>query len=81
MRTTLTLEEDVVAKLREEMRQSRKSFKATVNACLRRGLEVPTEKELAAPFRVEPRRMGLRAGFELDDVGGLLDLLDGPARR
>lgn len=81
MRTTLTLDDDVAAKLRKETRRSGKSFKATVNACLRRGLEAPTEQELAAPFTVEPRRMGLRAGFDLDDAGGLLDLLDGPAER
>lgn len=81
MRTTLTLDEDVVAKLREEMRRRRTSFKATVNACLRRGLEAPTEEELATPFTVEARRMGLRSGLDLDDIGGLLDLLDGPAAR
>ena len=81
MRTTLTLDEDVVAKLREETRQRKTSFKATVNACLRRGLDTPTEEELATPFAVEPRRMGLRAGFDLDDVAGLLDHLDGPTRR
>lgn len=51
------------------------------NASLRRGLEAPSEKELAAPFSVEPRRLGLRAGFDLDDIGGLLDLLAGPVRR
>ena len=40
--------------------------------------EAPSEAELASPFPVEPRRMGLRAGLDLDDVGGLLDFLDGP---
>ena len=81
MRTTLTLDEDVVAKLREETRRRRTSFKTTVNACLRRGLEAPTEEELATPFTVQARRMGLRSGLDLDDIGGLLDLLDGPAAR
>lgn len=81
MRTTLTLDEDVAARLREETRRRNTSFKDTVNACLRRGLEAPSEADLAAPFRVEPRRLGLRAGISLDDIGGLVDLLDGPARR
>ena len=62
-------------------RRRNTSFKATVNACLRRGLEAPTDEELAASFTVEPRRMGLRAGLDLDNVGGLLDLLDGPTGR
>jgi len=81
MRTTLTLDEDVAARLREETRRRNTSFKETVNACLRRGLEAPADEELAAPFTVESRRMGLRAGIDLDDVGGLFDLLDGPTRR
>ena len=81
MRTTLTLDEDVAVRLREETRRRKTNFKETVNACLRRGLEAPADEELAAPFTVESRRMGLRAGIDLDDVGGLLDLLDGPTRR
>ena len=81
MRTTLSLDEDVAAKLQEETRRRRTSFKAVVNDCLRRGFEAPSEAELASPFPVEPRRMGLRAGLDLDDVGGLLDFLDGPVRR
>ena len=81
MRTTLSLDEDVAAKLQEETQRSRTSFKAVVNDCLRRGLEAPSEAELASPFSVEPQRMGLRAGMDLDDVGGLLDFLDRPVRR
>ena len=73
MRTTLSLDEDVAAKLQEETRRRRTSFKAVVNDCLRRGLEAPSAAELASPFPVEPRRMGLRAGLDLDDVAGLLD--------
>lgn len=81
MRTTLSLDEDVAARLQDETRRRRMSFKSVVNDCLRRGLEAPSETELAAPFSVEPRRMGLRGGLDLDDIGGLLDFLDGPVRR
>lgn len=80
MRTTVTLEDDVVAKLKDRMARSGTSFKETLNDYLRRGLEQPAEDELARPFRVRPRPMGLRPGIELDNVGGLLDLLDGPVR-
>ena len=81
MRTTLTLDEDNVAKLRDEMSRTGKSFKEAVNDCLRRGFEVPSEDELSAPFRVEARAMGVRPGLDLDDVSGLLDILDGPGQR
>ena len=81
MRTTLTLDEDNAAKLRDEMTRTGRSLKETVNACLRRGFESPTEEELANRFAVKPRGMGVRPGVELDDIGGLLDHLDGEAHR
>ena len=62
MRTTLTLDEDNAAKLHEEMARTGKSLKATVNACLRRGFETPSEDDLATPFSIEPRAMGARPG-------------------
>ena len=80
MRTTVTLEDDIVAKLKDRMARSGASFKEALNDNLRRGLEQPTEDELAKPFRVRSRPMGLRRGVELDNIGGLLDLLDGPVK-
>ena len=38
MRTTLTLDEDVAAKLRAEARRSGRSFRDVVNDAIRRGL-------------------------------------------
>ena len=81
MRTTLTLDEDNAAKLRDEMARTGRSLKETVNECLRRGFESPTEDNLATRFTVRPRAMGVRPGFDLDDVAGLLDLLDGEVQR
>ncbi len=81
MRTTLTLEDDVAAKLRDEMARTGTSMKDVVNKLLRRGFEAPREAQLAAPFTVEAAPMGVRDGYDIDDIGGLLDLLDGPAGR
>ena len=81
MRTTLTLEDDVAAKLRDEMARTGTSMKDAVNKLLRRGFEAPREEQLAAPFTVEAAPMGVRDGYDIDDIGGLLDLLDGPAGR
>lgn len=81
MRTTLTLDDDNAAKLRDEMVRTGRSLKETVNECLRRGFEAPTEEDLATRFSVKSQAMGLRPGSDLDDIGGLLDLLDGPAGR
>ena len=81
MRTTLTLDDDIATKVRDEMLRTGTTMKQIVNVTLRRGFESPGEEELATPFTVEARPMGVRAGFDLDDISGLLDVLDGPAQR
>jgi hypothetical protein len=64
MRTTLTLEPDIEAKLRALARERGISFKAAVNATLRRGLTEGSARERA--FRVEARPLHLRPGIDLD---------------
>ena len=82
MRTTLTLDEDVAAKLKAEMRRSGKSFRDIVNDTLRHGL---VEKRVATrrhPFKAEARDLGnLRPGLSLDNVGELLEQIEGSLHR
>lgn len=76
-RTTLTLEDDVATRLREEARKQGRPLKAVVNDALRAGLAQPaSSSDAVSPFRVEPRDLGLRPGIDLDDIQGLLDRLD-----
>ena len=81
MRTTLTLDDDVFAKLQAEMRRSGRSFKDTVNEFLRLGLNARRSVSTRKPFRVEARDLGLRPGFQLDNIGELLEQLEGPVHR
>jgi hypothetical protein len=80
VRTTLTLDEDVAAKLTREARRSGRPFRDVVNETLRRGLLT------AAPgprrkFQVKARSLGgLRSGLQLDDIGGLLARIEGRRR-
>ena len=78
-RTTLTLDDDVAAGLRREALRTGAPFRTVVNRALRAGLEAPRDRP--EPFRVDGRPLGLRLGIDLDDIEGLLDLLDRPARR
>jgi hypothetical protein len=64
MRTTITLDPDVAARLRSLARQRGISFKAVVDSVLRRGLFEGTAS--ARPFRVEARPLNLRQGIDLD---------------
>jgi hypothetical protein len=79
-RTTITLEDDVAAKVRAEMRRTGRSFKQTVNDLLRRGAE-QTGTVKRRKFAVRARDLGLMAGYELDNIGALLEQLEGPAHR
>jgi len=79
MRTTLTLDEDVAARVRELQRASGSSFKTVVNDLLRRGLAARQESVPEEPFRVRARPLRKRPGVQLDNIGELLEQVEGPA--
>ena len=81
MRTTLTLDDDVAAKLKVESRKTGRPFRDTVNACLRAGLSMRKQSEAAQAFRVKARDMGMRPEINIDKVSALLDELEGPEHR
>ncbi len=58
MRTTLTLDDDVIAKVREDMRRTGKSFKETVNESLRIGLTFKTTPKPRKKFVVHAKDIG-----------------------
>lgn len=64
VRTTVTLDEDVAAKLKQAARERGVSFKAALNDAVREGLR--SRSKPARPFRVEARPMGVRPGVNLD---------------
>lgn len=63
MRTTVTLDPDVAAKLKQAARESGASFKEVLNTSVRRGLR---SVEAPQPYRVPTRRLGVRPGIDLD---------------
>jgi len=64
MRTTVTLDPDVAAKLREIVRQRGVSFKTALNESVRAGLGGSAPQ--SRPYRIRTRDMGLRRGIDLD---------------
>ena len=65
MRTTVTLDPDVAAKLKEEMRKKDISFKEALNSSVRRGLDSGTSAG-GKPYKVRTAKMGARPGVNLD---------------
>jgi predicted transcriptional regulator len=58
VRTTLTLDDDLAARLKDAAHERGISFKAAVNEAIRSGLERPRRSQ---PYRVKARRMGVPA--------------------
>jgi hypothetical protein len=82
MRTTLTLDDDVAAKLKAESRRAGQSFRAVVNETLRRGLVDRRISASIAPFRVQARDLGnLKPTLSLDNVAELIEEIEGPLHR
>ena len=78
MRTTVTLDPDVAAKVKAEMRRTGRSFKEVLNSMVRKGAVQSSEKEEKEPFRVQARNLGHRPGLNYDNIGELLEQIEGP---
>jgi len=76
MRTTLTLDQDVAARLKQLMRTSGQGMKAVVNEGLRRGLGLEGRREAPPRFEVEPHSFGFKPGIDLDRMNQLVDELE-----
>jgi hypothetical protein len=74
----LTLDDDVAAKLRTESRRTGRAFKEVVNDFLRRAFALRRDPARRKPFVVEAHDLGLRSGLSYDDLGELLEQVEGP---
>jgi cytidylate kinase len=74
MRTTVTIDPDLAARLRRIAYERGISFKEALNDTLRAGLGA--EAGTARPYRLRARRLGLRPGIELDKALRLASALE-----
>ena len=75
MRTTLTLDDDIAASLKEQARLLDKPFRQVVNDALRRGMS-PTPREDRPRFRVKPHHSGFAPGVDPLRLNQLYDQLE-----
>lgn len=78
MRTTVTLDADVLRLLQDEMHRTRSSFKQSLNQAVRRALSTRTSTP-AKPFVLRTFAMGLRPGIDETKLGQLADQLEDEA--
>ena len=81
IRTTVTLDEDVLERLKRESRVRGASFRDTLNELLRFALLSRRNQPPRREFRVRPLRMGLRSDLNYDDVEGLIAYAEGEDHR
>jgi hypothetical protein len=75
MRTTVTLDPDVAAKLKQAAREQGISFKEALNSSVRRGFERGEARP--RPYRLPaPQRMEAREGIDLDKASRLAGELE-----
>lgn len=79
MRTTLTLDDDVLDRARAVARKLHTPFRQVVNEALRAGLKTVEKPALTREYRTQPRSLGLKSGRNLDNIQELLAHVDGEA--
>jgi hypothetical protein len=78
MRTTLTLEPDVAARLKAAVKNRRRPLKVVVNEALRAGLTALEERPISRrPFRTTGFDLGPSLVGSLDNVEDVLARVDG----
>jgi hypothetical protein len=77
MRTTLSIDDDVLDKARSVAAKLRRPLRTIVNEALRAGLDQVEQPAKQRPYRTEPHAMGLRSGRNLDNIQELLAQIEG----
>jgi len=81
MRTTLSIDDDVLERARAISAKLSRPFKTVVNEALRVGLEQVEKPAERRPYKTEPHAMGLRPGRNIDNIQELLAQIEGEDSR
>jgi hypothetical protein len=81
MRTTLSIDDDVLERARAVAAKLGSPFKTVVNEALRAGLDHAEQPAMRRPYKTEPHIMGLRSGRNIDNIQELLAQIEGEDTR
>jgi hypothetical protein len=81
MRTTLTIDDDVLEKAKAVATKLGTPFRRVVNEALRAGLQTIKEPPPKRSYRTRPHKMGLKTGRNLDNIQELLAQIEGEDHR
>lgn len=81
MRTTLSIDNDVLDRARDVAGRLHVPFRRVVNEALRAGLKIVQEPADSRPYHTQPRKLGLKSGRNLDNIQELLAQVEGEDHR
>jgi plasmid stability protein len=81
IRTTVTLDDDVAARLKRESQTRGSSFRDTLNETLRAGLLAADNKPRRRTLKIKPVHMGYRPGLNYDNIESLIEYGEGEQHR
>jgi hypothetical protein len=81
MRTTISIDDDVMEKARAAAAKLHRPFRTIVNEALRAGLEHIEKPAKRHTYKTTPHAMGLRSGRNLDNIQELLVQIEGEDSR
>ena len=81
IRTTVTLDDDVVARVKRESQARGVSFRETLNELLRAALLGIDNKPRRRTLRIQPVSMGYKPGLNYDNIESLLEYGEGEHHR
>ena len=81
IRTTVTLDDDVLERVKIAARTRGTSFRDTLNDLVRAGLLSHGSTPRRRTLKIEPAHMGYRAGLNYDGVEALIEYGEGQEHR
>ncbi len=81
MRTTISIDDDVLERARSVATKMNSPFKTVINEALRAGLDHVEKPAKRRPYKTEPHTMGLRSGRNIDNIQELLAQIEGEDSR
>ena len=81
MRTTLTIDSDVLERARSISAKLRTPFKTVINEALRAGLDQLEQPAERRRYKTKAHAMGLKAGRNIDNIQELLAQIEGEDSR
>jgi len=81
IRTTVTLDDDVAARIRSESQSRGASFRDTLNDLLRTALLGVDNRPRRRTLKIKPIHMGHKPGLNYDSIESLLEYGEGEQHR